>query len=89
MEDDDAEKYFSASSEDVDAIEEEKEQEIVSMSEMEDVDAIQEEKEEEEREVDQPEIVSTRLDSFDLEAGRFTSNQAPRSSQVLFFVFSF
>ena len=56
------------------------------------------EEKEQEHEVDQPGIYNglkckklswkniVRFDSFDLEVGRFTTNQAPRSSQVLFFV---
>ncbi|KAL4642905.1 hypothetical protein ACB092_02G053100 [Castanea dentata] len=67
---------------------------------MEDVDAIEEERSQEEKEqvheVDQPRIYNglkckklswknlVRLDSFDLEANRFTSNLAPGSSQLAF-----
>ncbi|KAK9992303.1 hypothetical protein SO802_027288 [Lithocarpus litseifolius] len=70
--------------EDVDAIEEEKPQEKIHVEEK-----------EQEHEVDQPGIYNglkckklswknlVRLDSFDLEADRFTSNQAPGSSQAL------
>ena len=76
----------------VDAIEEESSQEKIH---------VEEKEQEQEHEVDQPGIHNglkckklswknlIRLDSFDLEADRFTSNQGPGSSQVLFFVFSF
>ena len=59
------------------------------------------EEKEQEHEVDQPGIYNglkckklswkniVRFDSFDLDADRFTTNQAPGSSQVLFFVFTF
>ena len=76
----------------VDAIEEESSQEKIH---------VEEKEQEQEHEVDQPGIHNglkckklswknlIRLDSFDLVADRFTSNQGPGSSQVLFFVFSF